>query len=93
MLKKSFMIVGLVVLSLGVFAQSVEDAGLQYNEGNEQMKAKDYSGAVMSFEQALAFTKANNSESTSSKSFTTKSVKQTKKLSNLTEEEALKHYK
>lgn len=58
MLKKSFMIVGLVVLSLGVFAQSVEDAGLQYNEGNEQMKAKDYSGAVMSFEQALATAEA-----------------------------------
>lgn len=47
----------------------------------------------MSFEQALTFTKANNSESTSSKSFTTKSVKQTKKLSDLSEEEALKHYK
>jgi len=47
----------------------------------------------MSFEQALTFTKANNSTSTSNKIFSTKSVKQTKKLSELTEEQALKHYK
>jgi len=47
----------------------------------------------MSFDQAFTFTKANNSESTSSKSFTTKSVKQTKKISELTEEQALKHFK
>lgn len=53
MLKKSLMIIGLVVLSLGMFAQTVEEAGAKYNEGNEQMKAKNYSGAVTTFEAAL----------------------------------------
>lgn len=52
-LKKSLMLLGLVVLSQGVFAQSVEEAGAKYNEGNEQYKAKNYSGAVASFETAL----------------------------------------
>ena len=53
MLNKSLMIIGLVVLSLGMFAQTVEEAGAKYNEGNEQMKAKNYSGAVTTFEAAL----------------------------------------
>lgn len=53
MLKKSLMIIGLVVLSLGMFAQTVEEAGAKYNEGNEQMKAKNYSGAVTTLEEAL----------------------------------------
>jgi len=56
-LKKSLMLLGLIVLSLGMFAQSVEEAGSKYNEGNEQMKAKDYSGAVTSFEAALKMAK------------------------------------
>ena len=47
----------------------------------------------MSFEQAFTFAKANNSESTTSKSFTTKSVKQVKKVSDLTDDQALKHFK
>jgi tetratricopeptide (TPR) repeat protein len=62
MLKKSLMIIGLVVLSLGMFAQSVEEAGAKYNEGNEQMKAKNYSGAVTSFEAALKLIKGTGGE-------------------------------
>lgn len=57
MLKKSLMLLGLVVLSLGVFAQTVEEAGAKYNEGNEQMKAKNYAGAVTTFEAALKLAK------------------------------------
>ena len=38
---------------MGLFAQSVEDAGAKYNEGNTAMKEKKYSSAVASYEEAL----------------------------------------
>ena len=56
------MIIGLVVLSLGMFAQSVEEAGEAYNAGNEAMKAKQYAGAVTAYENALDLAKAVGGE-------------------------------
>ena len=52
-LKRSVMILSFAVASIGMFAQTVEEAGAKYNEGVEQMKAKDYSNAVTTLEQAL----------------------------------------
>jgi len=53
MLKKSLMMLGLVVFVLGLSAQSVEEAGTKYNEGNEFVKEKNYEAAVPVYEQAL----------------------------------------
>jgi tetratricopeptide (TPR) repeat protein len=55
---KSLLAIAVVLLSMGLFAQSVEDAGAKYNEGNEAMKAKQYSTAVSAFENALKMAKA-----------------------------------
>ncbi len=44
---------GLVVFVLGLSAQSVEEAGTKYNEGNEFVKEKNYQAAVPVYEQAL----------------------------------------
>ena len=52
-LKRSVMILSFAVASIGLFAQTVDEAGTKYNDGVEQMKAKDYSAAVTSFEEAL----------------------------------------
>ena len=52
-LKRSVIILSFAVASIGLFAQTVEEAGAKYNEGVEQMKAKDYSNAVTTLEQAL----------------------------------------
>lgn len=41
------------MLSAGLFAQSVEDVGAKYNEGNEAMKAKAYAEAVKAYEAAI----------------------------------------
>ena len=49
-INKSLLIIGVVFLSMGMFAQSVEDAGAKYNEGNEAMKAKQYITAVAAFD-------------------------------------------
>lgn len=43
----------MVMLTFGVTAQSVEDAGAKYNEGNGYYKEKDYSSAASSYEAAL----------------------------------------
>ena len=42
------------MLTVVVMAQSVEDAGAKYNEGNEFYKEKAYSSAVTSYEAALS---------------------------------------
>lgn len=47
----------------------------------------------MSFDEALTFVKANNSTSETHKDFSTKTRTTSKKLSQLSEDEALKHYK
>lgn len=44
---------------MGLIAQSVEDAGAKYNEGNTAMKEKKYSAAVTSYESALKIAKAS----------------------------------
>lgn len=41
------------MLAVVVMAQSVEEAGAKYNEGNEYFKEKDYSNAVTAYEAAL----------------------------------------
>lgn len=51
--KRSLFILGLSIFTMGLFAQSVEEAGAKYNEGNTAMKEKKYSGAVASYEEAL----------------------------------------
>ena len=45
--------IGLTILSVGVFAQTVEEAGAKYNEGNGAFNSKDYAGAVTAYTQAL----------------------------------------
>lgn len=52
-MKRSIMIIALAFLTIGLFAQTVEEAGAKYNEGAEQMKAKDYSTAVTTLEEAM----------------------------------------
>jgi len=59
MFKKSLLIIGLTIFTMGLFAQSVEEAGAKYNEGNTAMKAKKYSAAVASYEAALKMAKAS----------------------------------
>lgn len=53
-LKRSLFTVSMVILTVIAMAQSVEDAGAKYNEGNEFYKEKDYSNAVTSYESALS---------------------------------------
>lgn len=43
----------MTLVTIVVAAQSVEDAGAKYNEGNELYKEKAYSSAVTSYEEAL----------------------------------------
>ncbi len=45
--------VGMMMFTFVVMAQSVEDAGAKYNEGNEFYKEKNYESAVTSYESAL----------------------------------------
>ena len=52
-LKRSFLMISMVMATVVVMAQSVEDAGAKYNEGNEYYKEKSYSNAVASYEEAL----------------------------------------
>ncbi len=52
-LKRSFLMISMVLATVIVMAQSVEDAGAKYNEGNEFYKEKSYSNAVASYEEAL----------------------------------------
>lgn len=58
LLKKSFALVILIFISAFVFAQSAEEAGAKYNEGNEAIKAKQYGTAVTAYEAALKIAKA-----------------------------------
>jgi len=53
MLKKSLMMIGLVLFAWGLSAQTVEEAGTKYNEGNELVKEKNYVAAIPVYEQAL----------------------------------------
>lgn len=51
-LRKPLLFVGMLFLTFGIMAQSVEDAGAKYNEGNEFYKEKNYTSAITSYEAA-----------------------------------------
>ncbi len=55
--KRSLLLLTIIFLSGGLFAQSVNEAGAKYNEGNENYKAKDYAAAAASYEEALKIAK------------------------------------
>ncbi len=57
MLKKSFLMIGFTLLSVGLFAQSVADAGVKYNDGNTAYNDKDYAAAVDAYTEALNMAK------------------------------------
>jgi tetratricopeptide (TPR) repeat protein len=52
-LKKSTFLIVIIFLTLQLSAQTVQEAGEKYNQGAEYYKAKDYTNAVLTFEQAL----------------------------------------
>ena len=53
MVKNVFFAITLTLLTTGLFAQSVDDVGMLYNEGNEAMKSKQYADAVAAYESAI----------------------------------------
>ncbi len=53
LLRKSLLILGMVIFTTGLFAQTLADAGEKYNAANEQYKAKAYGNAVKLYEEAL----------------------------------------
>jgi len=57
MLKKSLLIIGLTILSVGIFAQSVDEVGAKYNEGNERYKAKEYVQAIEAYKAGIELAK------------------------------------
>ena len=57
MLKKSLILVGILVFASTVFAQSVDEVGAKYNEGNENYNAKDYAQAVVAYKEGLELAK------------------------------------
>jgi len=54
---KSALLVGLLMFGMGLFAQSVTDAGEIFNQGNTQFKAKEFGKAVNLYEKALEMCK------------------------------------
>ncbi len=52
-LKKSLFLLSIVLFSMSVFAQSVDEAGAKYNEGNSYYKEKNFADAVTAYESAL----------------------------------------
>ena len=61
-LKRSFTLVGFILFSIFIFAQSVEEAGAKYNDGNAAMKEKKYADAVNSYQEALKIAQATGPE-------------------------------
>ena len=53
MLKKSLMLLGILFFFSGAFAQSVEEAGAKYNEGNRKYNAKEYAQAIDAYKAGL----------------------------------------
>jgi len=53
MFKKSLLMIGLIIFSAGIFAQSVVDAGAKYNDGNNAYNEKNYAGAIEMYSEAL----------------------------------------
>lgn len=52
-LKRSLLLLTIVFFAGSTFAQSVDEAGAKYNEGNEHYKAKEYAAAVTSYKEAM----------------------------------------
>lgn len=52
-LRRSLILFGMLIFTVGVMAQTVADAGSLYNEGNTFYKDKDYASAISSYESAL----------------------------------------
>jgi tetratricopeptide (TPR) repeat protein len=55
---KSALLVGLMVFSLGLYAQSLTVAGEKFNQGTAQYKARNFAGAVKLYEEALKMCKS-----------------------------------
>jgi len=53
MLRKIMIFSAIVFFGASVFAQTMDEAGEKYNEGNEKYAAKAYADAIISFEEAL----------------------------------------
>jgi len=53
MLKKSLILVGLLIFVSGVFAQTVDEVGVKYNEGNQKYNAKEYAAAIEAYKSAI----------------------------------------
>ena len=53
MVKKVIFAFATVLLIVNLNAQSVDDVGAKYNEGNEALKAKQYASAVAAYESAI----------------------------------------
>lgn len=45
--------IGLTIMSVGIFAQSVVDAGAKYNDGNNAYNEKNYAEAIEMYSEAL----------------------------------------
>lgn len=56
-LKKVLLTIGVVFISIGAIAQSVEEAGAKYNEGNGFYKEKDFASAITAYESAMGIAK------------------------------------
>jgi len=54
---KTALLVGLMMFGIGLYAQSVTDAGEIFNQGNAQFKAKAFGQAVNLYEKALKICK------------------------------------
>ena len=53
MLKKAMILMAVIFFGANVFAQSMDEAGKQYNEGNVKYSVKEYAEAIGYFEEAL----------------------------------------
>lgn len=58
MLKKIMIFTVVLFFGANIFAQTMDDAGTSYNDGNEKYTAKDYAGAIVSFKESLDFCNA-----------------------------------
>jgi len=52
-LKKTFLLITVVLFNFGVIAQTVEEAGAKYNEGNGYYKEKNFASAITAYEAAI----------------------------------------
>ncbi len=53
MLKKSIILIALIVFMFTGFAQTLDDAGSKYNQANDLFKAKNYSASIPLYEDAV----------------------------------------